>query len=148
MSPNHENNTPFNLLLETTCMQSFEPVNMSASLPLDSLTCYLFLLPMHLARGRLTFDYGKWVHFLGRQPHAPHSRSPLIWRITNVVNTSSVPTWAPLPLRRPIILTNYIKRIWVPEVVRGRDGLGREPQRHCPVCLVLATWVGCLHQNQ
>lgn len=98
MSPNHETNTAILLIIRNhvhriTCI---DLVNVPGPLLQDSLTCNLILLPGYLAERRLAFRYGKWVCFPGRQPHGPHSRSPLIWRITNVMNTSSVPAWAPL----------------------------------------------------
>lgn len=110
------------------------------------------LLPA--AERKLTSDCSKWVHFSGRQwPHKWNARlswqKSFIGRITSVKYTDSVPSRAsPAPLKSCIILTDYVKKDLVPEVDLGSDGLGRGPQHHCPVCIVLSTWVGCLHRNQ
>lgn len=84
------------------------------------------------------------------EAHGTHHGSPHSWRIANVMYTffcSFLSSSSPLK-NIHMILPDYSQSIWAPEVGWGRAGLGRGPQHHWPICVVLSTWVGCIPENQ
>ena len=127
---------------------------MLGSLPQDSLASGFFLLCNWLREGQHLTMANQFIFLadshLIDEPHGTHHGSPHSWRMANVMYTffcSFLSSSSPLK-NIHMILPDYSQSIWVPEVGWGRAGLGRGPQHHCPICVVLSIWVGCIRENQ
>lgn len=106
--------------------------------------CPFFSSCIHIAMGLLSTEkrtlQSGMLHEAGWSYRCNYSISSS-WQIINILLYH-------FSLARLVIHMDFNWKHLASGVAKSRQGLGKRPQSHCPICIVLFTWVGFLHWNQ